>query len=149
MTERREDHGMREDIGRALAIDWAAPIDQCVIDITTTGRRSGQPRRIEIVFYRFDDSIYLSGIPAARPRDWLLNLVAEPNFVFHLKRDVVADLPAVAKVISELQECRQILARFVEEFNERNPPDSGWPRAGLDEWVDDSPLVLVDFLEGS
>ena len=31
------------------------------IDITTTGRRSGQPRRIEIWFYNVDGRIYLGG----------------------------------------------------------------------------------------
>ncbi len=31
------------------------------IDITTTGRRSGAPRRIEIVFHNIDGRIYISG----------------------------------------------------------------------------------------
>ena len=64
------------------------------IDITTTGRRTGQPRRLETVFYRFQDEIYLSGIPAERPRAWLLNMEAQPHFTFHLKHGVTADLPA-------------------------------------------------------
>jgi hypothetical protein len=138
---------MREDVRKALAIDRDTPIDQRTIDITTTGRRSGQPRRIEIVFYRFEDSIYLSGIPDARRRAWLLNLSAEPNFVFHLKRGLVADLPAVATVITDPKERRRILDRFVEDFNRRNTPDSGWPPADIDEWVEGSPLARVDFPE--
>jgi deazaflavin-dependent oxidoreductase (nitroreductase family) len=136
-----------EDVQRALAIDRDTPLEQRTIDITTTGRRSGQPRRIEIVFYRFEESIYLSGIPAPRPRNWLTNLAAEPDFVFHLKNGMVADLPAVATVITDPDERRRILARFVEEFNERNGPDGEWPRAVLDEWVTSSPLVRVDFPE--
>jgi deazaflavin-dependent oxidoreductase (nitroreductase family) len=143
----REDCQMREDVRRALVIDRDTPLEQRTIDITTTGRRSGQPRRIEIVFYRYEDSIYLSGIPAARPRDWLANLVAEPTFVFHLKYGIEADLPAVATVITDDDERRRILTRFVEEFNERNGPDSGWPRAVMDEWVEGSPLARVDFPE--
>jgi hypothetical protein len=59
----------------------------------TAGRRSGEPRRVEIVFYRFEESVYLSGIPRPGPRAWLLNLTAEPQFMFHLKHGVVADLP--------------------------------------------------------
>jgi ABC-type branched-subunit amino acid transport system substrate-binding protein len=51
---------MREDVRRALAINPNAPSEQRTIDITTTGRRSGRPRRIEIVFYRFEDSVYLT-----------------------------------------------------------------------------------------
>jgi hypothetical protein len=143
----REDDLVREDVHHALNIGPYAPLDQRTIDITTTGRRSGQPRKIEIVFYRFENSIYLSGIPDARPRSWLLNMSAEPNFVFHLKHGVVADLPAVATIITDPAERRRVLTRFVEEFNERNEPGSGWPHAVLEDWVKGSPLVRVDFPE--
>ena len=53
---------MLDEVRQALNIDLN-PRGR-TIDITTTGRRSGQPRRIEIVFYRFQDSIYLTGSPA-------------------------------------------------------------------------------------
>ncbi len=115
------------------------------IDITTTGRRSGEPRRIEIVFYRFDDSVYLTGIPSPRPRGWLLNLAADPHLVFHLKHDVVADLPAIATVITDPGERRRVLSQVVEEFNDRHTSDSPWPRAVLDDWVEQSPLARVSF----
>ena len=45
-----------------------------VIDITTTGRRSGKARRIEIVFHNIDGRIYISGMPRPNKREWLLNL---------------------------------------------------------------------------
>ena len=35
------------------------------IDITTTGRRTHQPRRIEIVFHNIDGRIYISGSPTS------------------------------------------------------------------------------------
>ena len=41
---------MRDDVRRALAIGPDATIEERTIDVTTTGRRSGQPRRIEICF---------------------------------------------------------------------------------------------------
>jgi hypothetical protein len=44
---------MRDEVRQALAISRSTPIEQRTIDITTTGRRSGEPRRIEICFYRF------------------------------------------------------------------------------------------------
>jgi deazaflavin-dependent oxidoreductase (nitroreductase family) len=140
---------LRADIREALAIGASTPLGQRTIDITTTGRRTGLPRRIEIVFYRFGDSVYLSGVPSPRPRDWLLNLKAEPNFIFHLKSGVVADLQALATVITDPGERRRILARFVEEFNERNGPQSPWPQAVLEEWVTASPLARVDFVDQS
>jgi hypothetical protein len=137
---------MRDDVRQALAIGPSATMEERTIDITTTGRRSGEPRRIEICFYRFEGSTYLSGIPGPR-RDWLANLAADPNFVFHLKRDVVADLPAVATIISDPAERRRIFADFVDVFNQRNGPDSPWPKAVLDEWVEHSPLARVSFEE--
>ena len=136
---------MDDAIRHALAIDRSASLERRTIDITTTGRRSGKPRRIETVFYRFEDGIYLSGMPAARPRAWLLNLAAEPHFAFHLKHGVVADLSATATVIDDPAQRRRILSRLVDEFNERHGPDSPWPEAVLDDWVARSPLAAVSF----
>src|SRR4051812_19939652 len=55
------------------------------IDITTTGQRTGQPRRIEIVFHRIDGRMWISGLPRPRKRAWLANLEADPHLVVHLK----------------------------------------------------------------
>lgn len=85
------------------------------IDITTTGRRTGQPRRIEIVFHAIDGRIYISGSPHRdRKRAWILNLEADPHLTVHLKGPVVADLPAVARVITEPDE-RRALATWITE----------------------------------
>jgi len=138
---------MRDDLRQALAITRSSTIEDRTVDITTTGRRSGEPRRIEIVFYRSGDSVYLSGIPAPRTRDWLANLAAHPRFTFHLKHGVVADLPAVAEVITDPADRRRVLAGFVDEFNDRNGADSPWGVAVLDEWVEGSPLARVSFPE--
>jgi len=138
---------MREDVRQALSIDATSPIEDRTIDITTIGRRSGQPRRIEIVFYRVGDNIYLSGIPGPKTRDWLANLAAHPGFTFHLKQAVVADLPATASVIVDPAERRRVLAIVVDAFNRRNGPDSPWPRAVLEEWVEHSPLAKVTFVD--
>lgn len=138
---------MREDVRQALEIGRSPTIEERTIDITTTGRRSGLARRIEICFYRFEDDTYLSGIPGPRTRDWLTNLDAEPHFIFHLKHAVVADLPAVATVIVDPEERRRVLAEFVDQFNRRNDPDSAWPTAVLEEWVEHSPLAKVSFPE--
>src|SRR5580700_3641456 len=135
---------MREDVRQALAIDASSTMEDRTIDITTTGRRSGQPRRIEIVFYRLGEDIYLSGIPAPTTRDWLANLAENPQFTVHLKHAVVADLPATATIILHPAERRRVLAVFVEEFNRRRrEADDGWPEGVLDEWVAQSPLAKV------
>ncbi len=58
----------------------------------------------------------------------------------------MADLPAVAEVITNVTERRRVLATFVDQFNQRRGHDSEWPRGDLDEWVQGSPLVRVDFV---
>ncbi len=138
---------MREDVRDILMIDASTPMAQRTIDITTTGRRSGEHRRLETVFYRHGDDIYLSGLPAPRPRAWLLNLAADPHFTFHLKHGVVADLPATAEVITDPDERRRILSGFVDEFNQRHSPDSPFPQRPLEDWVQNSPLAKVTFEE--
>lgn len=80
-----------------------------IIDITTTGRRSGQPRRIEIVFFNFDGRIYISGMPGHRA--WMANLAADPRLTFHLKQGIQADLPATARLITDEAGRRPIIER--------------------------------------
>jgi deazaflavin-dependent oxidoreductase (nitroreductase family) len=104
-----------------------------VIDITTVGRRSGRPRRIEIVFHNIDGEIYISGIPSPRRRSWLVNLEAQPAFTVHLKGAVRADLAAKARIIDDEAERRRILPYIA-----RN-----WRRNDLETMVRQSPLIEV------
>jgi len=88
------------------------------IDITTTGRRTGAARRIEMVFHVIDGRIYISGMPRAdRKRAWLLNLEADPRFTFHLKGAVSADLPATARVIDAEPERRAVFGEIAKIWN--------------------------------
>src|ERR1700761_7427123 len=92
---------MTNDIDTALATDQ-------VIDITTIGRTSGQPRRIEIWYHRLDGKYYITGVPG-RPRDWYANLVQNPSFGFHLKTSAVADLQATARPVTDPAERQRVL----------------------------------------
>jgi deazaflavin-dependent oxidoreductase (nitroreductase family) len=104
------------------------------IDITTRGRRSGQPRRIEIVFHNFDGRIFISGLPSRRKRAWLANLEAEPRFSFHLKGSrVAADLQATARVIADPAERAAIMPRIA----------AVWGRQDVDTMIAFSPLIEV------
>jgi deazaflavin-dependent oxidoreductase (nitroreductase family) len=103
------------------------------IDITTTGRRSGLPRRIETVFHNIDGRIVLSGMPG--PRSWYANLLADSRFTFHLKGAVKADLPATARPILEATERRAVMARVAQN----------WGRTDLDVMLERSPLIEVTF----
>lgn len=106
-----------------------------VIDITTTGRRTGKPRRIEIVFHNIGGRIYISGMPRPEKRDWLANLESDSDFVFHLKRGVAADLPAKARVIEDEDERREVLPHIAR----------AWKRDDVDYMVRHSPLIEVTF----
>jgi len=105
------------------------------IDITTTGRRSGEPRRLEIVFHNIDGRIFISGTPYPRKRRWLLNLEADPHLTFHLKGKVKADLPATARIIEDETERREVLPHVAR----------AWRRNDLDAMVRYSPLIEVTF----
>lgn len=109
-------------------------------DITTIGRASGQPRRIEIWYFMIDGQVYLTGTPGRR--DWYANMLAQPRFVFHVKEGAQADLPARAIPIADPAERRRIMAevlRWNTWFTAQN--------YDLDEWVAGSPLVLVELDE--
>ena len=105
------------------------------IDITTKGRRTGRPRRLEIVFHNIGGRIYISGTPYPGKRKWLLNLEADPHFHFHLKGRTSADLPATARVIDDEAERRAILPHIAR----------AWNRNDLDRMVRYSPLIEVTF----
>ena len=78
------------------------------VDITTTGRKSGQPQRIEIWFRRVAERTYITGTPG--PRGWYANMLANPHFIFHLKQSFPIDLPARALPALDELERRQVLA---------------------------------------
>lgn len=79
-----------------------------VIDMTTIGRRTGEPRRIEIVFHVIDGRIFVTGMPSERTRAWIHNLEADPHLTIHLKGPVRADVPATARVITDPAERERV-----------------------------------------
>ncbi len=105
-----------------------------VIDMTTTGRRSGEARRIEIFLHSLDGRLVITGIPRpGRTRAWIHNVTANSAIVLHLKNGLTADLPATARVVTDPAERRNLL-----EGAARN-----WGRTDLDVMVEHSPLIEV------
>jgi len=76
--------------------------DEC-IDITTVGRRSGRPHRIEIWFGVLDEDVYLiSGNgPGA---DWYRNALTHPGVTLHIAG---VDLAATARAVTDPIERRR------------------------------------------
>lgn len=52
------------------------------IDLTTFGRRSGLPRRIEIWWFRVGGRFIITGTPGRR--DWVANVMHNPRVVVHV-----------------------------------------------------------------
>ncbi|WP_374971323.1 nitroreductase family deazaflavin-dependent oxidoreductase [Terrabacter sp. BE26] len=105
-----------------------------LIDLTTTGRRTGQPRRIEIFLHSEDDQLFITGMPRAdRTRDWIHNIKADPHVVIHLKQSVVADVAATARVVTDPDERRP----YIEAAARR------WRRTDIPEMLEHSPLIVL------
>jgi deazaflavin-dependent oxidoreductase (nitroreductase family) len=105
-----------------------------VVDLVTTGRRTGQARRVEIYLHSIDGHLYVSGIPRAdRPRAWLLNVAAHPEVTIHLKLGVAADLQGRARVIDDERERRDLIPRIA----------ANWGRTDIEAMVAHSPLIEV------
>jgi deazaflavin-dependent oxidoreductase (nitroreductase family) len=109
-----------------------------VIDITTTGRTTGEPRRVEIWFHRIDDRFFITGMPGRR--DWYANLLAQPDFTFHLKGSAQADLPASARIVDDAVERNAILSILLDRLGHADK---------LDRWMVASPLIEVEFDAGT
>jgi deazaflavin-dependent oxidoreductase (nitroreductase family) len=108
-----------------------------VVDITTTGRTSGLPRRIEIFFHQFDGDYFITGRPG-RKRDWLANMIANPEFTLHLKGGVEANLPATADPITDSGERASILFRILTESWNTTPEQA---KSDLPAWLEAAPLI--------
>ena len=104
-----------------------------VVDITTHGRQTGKPRRIEIVLHNIDGRLYISGQPRPERRSWLANLESNSHFTLHLKQGVHADLDATAREISDPQERRKVLKGVARH----------WKRTDVDTMVEQSPLIEI------
>jgi hypothetical protein len=102
------------------------------IDMTTIGRRSGTPVRIEIWWFRVDGRFVISGTPG--PRDWLANVRADPSIVVHVP---FGDFPARAVEIVDPVFRR----RFFTD------PETSWytTQSELEDLVATSPMVEVVF----
>jgi hypothetical protein len=127
-----------DDIQRALREDR-------LIDIITTGAKSGLPRKTEIWFTNVGGRIIICGTPAAKGgkgprarRDWLANLRAHPEFVFCLKESLNVQLRARAVVITDPEDRRTLMSA----------PETQWYRDqvnSVEELIEGSPIVEIFF----
>lgn len=137
---------MDERFQRALAITPSSSASARTVDITTIGAKTGRERRIEIWFYRVDDEIYLTTPPASR--SWYANLLRHPQFTFHLKNSVRAELTATAEPVLDRGDRQRIFEAIIADLDQ--PHHSAYisqPVQPIEDWIDGSPLMHVTFPE--
>ena len=127
-----------EEIRNALRNDQ-------LIDIITTGAKTGLLRKTEIWFVNINGRIIICCTPDAGGRggprirrDWLANLIANPDFLFCLKESLQKELPARAVPIVDPQDRRYLMSA----------PETQWYREQVDsveDLVNGSPIVEVFF----
>ncbi|MDH3194440.1 MAG: nitroreductase family deazaflavin-dependent oxidoreductase [Acidimicrobiia bacterium] len=102
------------------------------IDLTTTGRRSGLPRRIEIWWFRVDEHFYITGTGGRR--DWLANLRSDPNGIVHVAGH---DILITAIEVDDHAERRRVLS----------DPQLSWysSQEQLDQLVERAPMIRLVF----
>jgi deazaflavin-dependent oxidoreductase (nitroreductase family) len=105
------------------------------IDITTTGRHSGDARRIEIWMLAIDDRFFITGTPG--PRGWLANVRNDPRVVVHVKNGMHADLVAWAHEVTDEPTRRMVLAHDAAAWYRTQAP--------IERLLVESPLIEITF----
>jgi len=133
---------MNPDLG---AVATALKSDR-TIDIVTIGARTGLERTTEIWCTNIHRRIIICGTPSAsgersapRPRDWLANLRANPEFLFCFKESLDIRIPARAGLVRDPGDRRAVMSA----------PATRWYREqgfGIDDLVRHSPIVEIGFL---
>ena len=102
------------------------------VDLTTIGRRSGEPRTVEIWWFQVDGKFVITGTPGRR--DWLANVRANPNVVVSSQ---LGSFDATAIEIPDTDFRRRVFS----------DPQIGWYRtqAELEHLVSTAPMIEVRF----
>lgn len=100
------------------------------VDLTTIGRRSGQPRTVEIWWFHVDGRFIITGTPGRR--DWLANARANPAVVISAPN---GDFEGTIEEIDDPQFRHRVFT----------DPQIGWYRtqAQLDNLIETAPMIEV------
>ena len=105
------------------------------IDMTTFGRKTGLPRRIEIWWFHVEGRFFITGTPGRR--DWLANIRANPRVMIHV-RDI--DFEARAREVVDPRLRRLVFSQ----------PETRWysTQSEFQRLVDSAPMIEV-LLDGT
>jgi deazaflavin-dependent oxidoreductase (nitroreductase family) len=126
---------MVEPVISSAALLAAHADDECC-DLSTVGRRSGRPHRIEIWFGVLDDRLYfISGNgPTA---DWYRNALAAPEVTVHLGGH---DLRGTARAVTHPEERRRVGDLMGAKYAWDGDPSIGLTRQA---WCYEVPVLAV------
>ncbi len=114
----------------------AAPGELDFCYLTTTGRVTGRPHRIEIWFALEDATVYL--LSGGRERaDWVQNLATEPAVTLQLAG---REYPAGARVVHDEGEAGRARRLLYDKYSRRY-------QGSLERWRDSALPVAVDLAE--
>jgi hypothetical protein len=142
-----------------------------VIDVTSIGRKSGKPHRMEIPIFNVDGRLFLIGDPRThdekhdlRPRDWYANMAANPQCTVHLKTAFRVDLPAsrptivnvidydnlidaeapaLAHPVRDRAERQRVLGEILPRLRGSDVPEQ------VADWVEHAPVVEIELVDDS
>ncbi len=105
--------------------------DYCYL--TTTGRRTGRPHRIEMWYAANGDRLYLlSG--GGRSSDWVRNLIADPAVLVEIDGEARA---ATARVLPDGDEAEHARTLVHDKYAPRTGDDlTGWRQRALPVAID-------------
>ena len=100
------------------------------IDITTYGRKTGLPRRIEIWWFRVDGRFIITGTPGRR--DWIANIMHDPRVIVHVNGQ---DIETTAVAVLDWEFRRRVFTQ----------PETSWysTQEQLDRLVRTAPMIEV------
>jgi deazaflavin-dependent oxidoreductase (nitroreductase family) len=117
----------------ALSAEAQRALDNdLVIDITTVGRRTGEPRTVEMWFHRLEGRYYITGWPGTR--GWYANLLANPMLTVTFKQSATASIKTVVRLVTDPDERRQVLEALYEI-------EGGAEGGDFDSWLASSPVI--------
>ncbi len=102
------------------------------IELTTTGRRSGESSRIEIWWFHVDGRFVITGTPGAR--DWFANVLADPEVTVHVAGH---DISARAYPIDDSETRASVF----------DSPHTRWysTQSQRQRLIDDAPMIEIVF----
>jgi len=101
------------------------------IDLTTFGRKTGLPRRIEIWWFRVDGRFVITGTPGRR--DWVANVIHDPRVIIHVDGH---DIDSTASAILDWGFRKTVFTR----------PETSWYKTQeeLDRLIRTAPMIEVN-----